>query len=52
MNGHPPFGAQIILNGHGYVACLAKKEGVNFRKEDNCFTQVNDPARGATGTGV
>jgi hypothetical protein len=45
MSGHPPFGAQIILNGHEYVACLAKKEGVNFRKEDNCFTQVNDPAR-------
>ncbi|MCG2786604.1 MAG: hypothetical protein L6461_16050, partial [Anaerolineae bacterium] len=43
MSGHPPFGAQIILNGHEYVACLAKKEGVSFRKEDNCFTQVNQP---------
>jgi len=21
MSGHPPFGAQIILNGHDYVAC-------------------------------
>lgn len=41
MSGHPPFGAQIILNGHEYVACLAKKEGVSFRKEDNCFTQVD-----------
>jgi hypothetical protein len=43
MSGHPPFGSQIILNGHEYVACLARKEGVNFRKEDNCFTKVSDP---------
>ena len=21
MSGHPPFGAQVILNGHEYVAC-------------------------------
>ncbi len=26
MAGHPPFGAQIMLNGHEYVACQAKKE--------------------------
>jgi hypothetical protein len=45
MSGHPPFGAQIILNGHGYVACQAQKAGVTFRKEDNCFTQVNQPTR-------
>jgi hypothetical protein len=25
MAGHPPFGAQIILNGHEYVACQARK---------------------------
>lgn len=43
--GHPPFGAQIILNGHEYVACQAKKEGLEFTKEDNCFTQVSDAAR-------
>jgi hypothetical protein len=23
MSGHPPFGAQILLNGHQYVACQA-----------------------------
>jgi hypothetical protein len=45
MSGHPPFGAQIILNGHEYVACRAQKEGVTFRKEDNCFTQVGEPTR-------
>ena len=43
--GHPPFGAQIILNGHEYVACQAKKEGLEFTQEDNCFTQVSDAAR-------
>jgi hypothetical protein len=37
MSGHPPFGAQIILNGHEYVACQAKKEG-------NCFTHISDAA--------
>ncbi|MCX6082379.1 MAG: hypothetical protein NTW32_22870 [Chloroflexi bacterium] len=45
MSGHPPFGAQIILNGHEYVACRSKKEGVTFRKEDNCFTQISEPTR-------
>ncbi len=25
MGGHPPFGAQIIPNGHEYVACRARK---------------------------
>jgi len=43
MSGHPPFGAQIILNGHEYVACRAQKAGVTFRKEDNCFTEVTQP---------
>ena len=23
-SGHPPFGAQVILNGHEYVACTAQ----------------------------
>ena len=23
MSGHPPFGAQVILNGHEHVACVA-----------------------------
>lgn len=42
MSGHPPFGAQVILNGHDYVACQARKEGLTFQKEDNCFTDVVD----------
>jgi hypothetical protein len=43
--GHPPFGAQIMLNGHEYVACQAKKEGLAFTKESNCFTEITDPVR-------
>jgi hypothetical protein len=45
MSGHPPFGAQIILNGHEYVARQARQAGVPFQKEGNCFTQVEDASR-------
>jgi len=44
MSGHPPFGAQVILNGHEYVAAAAAKAGVGFKKEGNCFTVVPQPA--------
>ncbi|MDP9441272.1 MAG: hypothetical protein M3P34_03635 [Actinomycetota bacterium] len=43
MSGHPPFGAQVILNGHDHVARGARAEGIGFRKEGNCFTEVADP---------
>lgn len=43
MSGHPPFGAQVILNGHEHVACGARAAGVPFEKEGNCFTAVADP---------
>ena len=43
MPGHPPFGAQVILNGHEYVAAAANRAGVVYRKEGNCFTVVPDP---------
>jgi hypothetical protein len=45
MSGHPPFGAQIILNGHEYVACQVRKEGLPFTKAGNCFTQISNPTR-------
>ena len=45
MAGHPPFGAQIILNGHEYVACQARKRHLTFTKEGNCFTHLAEPAR-------
>jgi hypothetical protein len=41
LSGHPPFGAQIILNGHEYVAAQGKQRGLSFTKEDNCFTEVD-----------
>lgn len=45
MSGHPPFGAQVILNGHEYLACTAQTAGIGFTKEGNCFTRVDDPER-------
>jgi len=44
ISGHPPFPAQVILNGHEYVACRARKAGLNFTKEGNCFTTISDAA--------
>ncbi|HEX6682587.1 MAG TPA: hypothetical protein VF062_07305, partial [Candidatus Limnocylindrales bacterium] len=45
MSGHPPFGAQVILNGHEYLACAAQAAGLSFTKEGNCFTRIDDPQR-------
>src|SRR6476660_4662609 len=44
MSGHPPFGAQIILNGHEFVARQAGAAGIAFTKAGNCFTALADPA--------
>jgi hypothetical protein len=44
ISGHPPFPAQVILNGHEYVACQARKAGISFTKEGNCFTHISDAA--------
>jgi hypothetical protein len=41
----PPFGAQVILTGHEYVACQAHAEGIGFTKEGDCFTGIADPRR-------
>lgn len=43
MSGHPPFPAQIILNGHEYVTQLARTAGIAYRKERNCFTGTLTP---------
>jgi hypothetical protein len=43
--GHPPFSAQITVNGHEFVAHQAEEGGIQFRKEGNCFTEVPDAAR-------
>jgi hypothetical protein len=44
MSGHPPFGAQAILNGHEYVACPAQRAGIGFSKQQNCFTTIANTA--------
>jgi hypothetical protein len=44
ISGHPPFPAQVMLNGHEYVACQAAKAGIRFTKEGNCFTSISDAA--------
>lgn len=42
MCGYPPFGAQIILNGHEWVERRAWKQSLPVNKEGNCFTGGND----------
>jgi hypothetical protein len=42
LSGHPPFGAQVILNGHEWVACQASRQGIAFAKDGNCFTAITD----------
>ena len=44
ISGHPPFPAQVILNGHEYVACQVSKAGFCFTKEGNCSTHISDAA--------
>ncbi len=41
---HPPFNAQILLNGHEYVARRARKKAMALTQEDNCFTQASNLA--------
>jgi hypothetical protein len=45
MCGHPPFSARVLLHGHEYVACQARRRGLAFPKDGNCFTEIAD-ARG------
>jgi hypothetical protein len=44
ISPHPPFGAQIFLNGHEYVARHANRAGLTYEKESNCFTKLGDVA--------
>ena len=34
---HPPFHVQVILNGHEFVACEARRQGIPVTQEKNCF---------------
>lgn len=42
MCGYPPFGAQVIANGHEWVERQARDQSLSICKEDNCFTGGND----------
>ncbi|MGO8885439.1 MAG: hypothetical protein ACLPUO_06365 [Streptosporangiaceae bacterium] len=52
MSGHPPFAAQVILNGHEHVAAAARAAGTGFSKEGNCFTGIADPHRAWPGSQI
>lgn len=39
---HPPFNANIILNGHEYVERQARNRKLDFTKEGNCFTHFSN----------
>jgi hypothetical protein len=42
MSGHPPFGVQIMLNGHEWVERRARKRAIAAVKEENCFVGGSD----------
>lgn len=42
MCGYPPFGAQIILNGHEWVERQALKQHIGVAKSSNCFVEGSD----------
>ena len=37
MSGHPPFGIQVMLNGHEWVERQARRQTISMSKEGNCF---------------
>lgn len=37
ISGHPPFGVQLMLNGHEWVERQARKQTISYEKEGNCF---------------
>jgi hypothetical protein len=42
MCGYPPFGAQIILNGHEWVERAAQRSRIKTAKNGNCFVEGSD----------
>jgi hypothetical protein len=42
MSGHPPFGIQVMLNGHEWVERQARKKTISSMKEGNCFVGGSD----------
>jgi hypothetical protein len=53
MSGHPPFGAQILLNGHEWLERQARKEAICYSKQGNCFVGGSDlPALNSLAAGL
>jgi len=51
MSGHPPFGAQVLLNGHEWLERQALQCKLDYHKESNCFSNGSDlPALDELGT--
>jgi len=40
-----PFQMEFYCNGHHYIAHNLRKEGIGFKMEGNCFTQVDNVTR-------
>ena len=40
--GYPPFGAQVILNGHEWVERQARRQHLEVVKSGNCFVEGSD----------
>jgi hypothetical protein len=40
-----PFNCRMCLNGHEWLACRLRAEGIAFRRDDNAFLDCADPAR-------
>jgi hypothetical protein len=45
MCGYPPFGTQVILNGHEWVERQAVRQKVTVTKSGNCFVEGSDFAQ-------
>src|ERR1035438_7041923 len=45
MGGYPPFGTQVILNGHEWVERPAARQQVTVAKSGNCFVEGSDFAQ-------
>ena len=41
MCGYPPFGAQVILNGHEWVDLKARRAGERLERDDNSFVKAD-----------
>jgi hypothetical protein len=42
LSGHPPFGLQVMLNGHEWVERRARQKTIPTVKEGNCFVGGSD----------